>query len=153
MRIFRYRLRSALNRAKRAEQVLQIEVARLEEELKRTREQMESLRQQGMALQVRFRALHSEDLDIHRVMALGRDLERVQDLLEELETMHRQLGKRVEATRKRLVEAARARRVLEKHREVLAERHRRAELAAEIKHLDDLASTRFAARRPAGGTS
>ena len=147
MRAFRYRLAPALKRAQHVEQTLQIEVARLQEELDYAIGRLKSLDRIRRALHRRLRGLHEEDVDLGGVALLRRDLDRVDGLLARAALLRQEVEQRVAATRERLLEAARHRQQLENHRDDLAQRHRRGELAAETKHLDDLATVHFGAPR------
>jgi len=148
MRAFRYRLAAVLKRAEHAEQRLQVEVARLQEELSRTRRQMEELSRLREALRVRLRALYGGEVDLSLLQEVRRDLDRADGLFEEAARLRRNQEERMEALRERLLAAARERQRFEKHRDSLAGRHRRAELTAETKQLDEIGAARHASARP-----
>lgn len=148
MRAFRYRLAAVLKRAEHAEQRLQVEVARLQEELSRTRRQMQEMARLREALRVRLRALHGGEVDLSLLQEVRRDLDRADVLFEQAARLRRSQEERMEALRERLLTAARERQRFEKHRDSLAGRHRRAELAAETKQLDEIGASRHASVRP-----
>ena len=148
MRAFRYRLAAVLKRAEHAEQRLQVEVARLQEELSRTRRQMQEMARLREALRVRLRALHGGEVDLSLLQEVRRDLDRADGLFEQAARLRRSQEERMEALRERLLAAARERQRFEKHRDSLAGRHRRAELAAETKQLDEIGASRHASVRP-----
>lgn len=145
MRRFRYRLRAALTRAEHEEQICQMELARREAHLREARSRAERLGAARTGLQRRLRWLQEGDVEVGRVAALGRELDRLGDLMAEARSLCAELEEEVATARGRLVEMARERRKLETHRDGLMVRHRRAELSEEGKQLDDLAMTRFAA--------
>lgn len=144
MRRFRYRLGAALTRAAHEERICQMELSRQEEYLRDARARVERFGAARVGLQRRLRCLQEGDVEVERVAALGRELDRLGDMMTEARNLCRGLEKDVAAARERLVEMARDRRKLETHRDGLMVRHRRAELAEEGKQLDDLAMTRFA---------
>lgn len=146
MRAFRYRLAPALKRAQYAERVLQMELTRLEDQLHRVDLRLKRLRSVRDALRRRLRALHGEDVDLGRVNLARQDLDQVDSLLQRAARARRDLEDRISAARDRLLQAARERQNFEKHRDGLAQHHRRAELAADTKRLDDLATLRFSLR-------
>jgi flagellar export protein FliJ len=145
MRLFRYRLRAALTRAEHEERICQMELARREAHLREARERVERLGGARTGLQRRLRWLQEGDVEVERVGGLGRELDRLGDLMAGARSLCGKLEEDVAAARGRLVEMARERRKLETHRDGLMARHRRAELSEEGKQLDDLAMTRFAA--------
>ena len=183
MRAFRYRLQAVLRRAQHAEQLLQIELARLEDQLTSVRRRLDSLRRLRTSLHGRLRNLHQaidpppgvewlgpsgtamaasapprlshldrqSNLDLPRVALLREELEQLDESLARAARLAGELETRVAEARRRLLEAARSRQLFESHRDGLASRHRRAELHADIKRLDDLATLRFAARRAEPG--
>jgi len=164
MRAFRYRLAAVLKRAQHAEQILQIELARLQDQLADAIQRLHALHRLRDDFHARLRHLHSEphasrsqaarSVDLGRVVSLRRQLERLDEALERADLLRRQLEDGVAAARARLLDAARSRQVFENHRDGLARVHRRGELAAETKHLDELANARFATntgRRPSPG--
>ncbi len=144
MRRFRYRLRAALTRAEHEEQICQMELARREAHLREARSRAERLGAARTGLQRRLRWLQEGDVEVGRVAALGRELDRLGDMMAEARSLCAELEEEVATARGRLVEMARERRKLETHRDGLMVRHRRAELSEEGKQLDDLAMTRFA---------
>lgn|GEM_PF-2073168 len=177
MRAFRYRLQAVLRRAQHAEQLLQIELARLEDQLTNARRRLDSLRRLRTSLHGRLRNLHQavephrlkpalpnlssgtagfslpmptldreSSFDLPRVALLREELEQLDESLARAARLAGELETRVGEARRRLLEAARSRQLFESHRDGLASRHRRAELHADIKRLDDLATLRFAAR-------
>jgi len=148
MRPFRYRLAAVLKRAHHIERTLQMNLARLEAELQRIELRLGRLRAARDSLHRRLRALHADDLDLGRVNALRTDLDQVDSVLDRVQHARRALQERIAAARERLLQAARERQSFEKHRDGLAQRHRRAEIAAETKRLDDLATVRYSIRAP-----
>lgn len=147
MRAFRYRLAAVLKRAEHAEQRLQVELARLQEELSRTCRQLQALGRLREALRVRLRALHGGEVDLSLLQEVRRDLDRADVLLEAAARLRRSQEERLEALQERLLAAARERQRFEKHRDSLADRHRRAEQAAEAKQLDEIGTARHASAR------
>jgi len=145
MRRFRYRLRAALTRAEHEERTCQMELLRREDHLRKARRRVESLGAARGGLQWRLRRLQDGEVDLERVVALGREVDRLEDLLAEARRLCGELEEGVSAARGRLVELARERKKLETHRDGLMVRHRQAALLEEGKQLDDLAMSRFAA--------
>jgi len=84
-------------------------------------------------------------VDLERVVALGREVDRLGDLLAQARGLCGELEAAAADARQRLLEKARERKKLETHRDGLMVRHRQAELSEEGKQLDDLAMSRFAA--------
>jgi flagellar biosynthesis chaperone FliJ len=160
MKAFRYRLTALLSRAEHREQVLQMELARRQEELAEVDRQLASARTVQRELQARVRDAFRATRDPHASVDLGplRSLQQALDDVDELEGymtgVRRCVAEQIAETRERLLEAARSRQVLEKHRQQLAERHRWAARAAETKQLDELAgrgrSSEEAKRRGVG---
>ncbi len=160
MRAFRYRLAAVLKRAQHAEQILQIELARLEDQLADAIQRLHTLRRLRDDFHARLRRLQSgprpspsqvpHSVDLARVVSLRRQLERLDEALARAALLRRQLEERVAAARARLLDAARSRQVFENHRDGQARIHRRGELAAETKHLDELANARFATSTASG---
>jgi len=166
MKAFRYRLSALLTRAEHRERVLQMELATLQEALEHARQQLESLRALQAELHSRVRDLLKGDggscqgmqgqrassrptesgrkqapaLPLRQLDAVNQDLDGLGELILRCRLLYSEFERRVAATRDRLVEASRERRMLENHRADLARRHRRSELAAETKHLDELGS-------------
>jgi len=147
MRAFRYRLAAVLSRAQHTERVLQIELARQQDEL-------DSLDQQLGSVQVLQGELHrrireslaaaqgrAENVDLAQLLSLQQAVDEAETLAEHIAWLQQQTAEQIAHTRQRLLEAARSRQVLDNHRRDLAERHRRAELAAETKQLDELATS------------
>ncbi|HUU54590.1 MAG TPA: hypothetical protein VMY87_06705 [Armatimonadota bacterium] len=153
MRRFRYRLRAALTRAEHEERSCQMELLRREEHLREVRCRVESLEVATAGLQVRLRWLQDGEVDLGRVVALGREVDRLGDLLAEARRLCGELEEAAAAARQQLLEKARERKKLERHRDGLMVRQRQAELLAEGKQLDDLATSRFAAPGVRGGGS
>lgn len=149
MRAFRYRLAAVLARAEHREQVLQAELVRLQEHLDAAARHLETLRRGRDEARGRLLELQRDEVQLQRVGAVRHDLDRTEVLLGGAAALHQELTKDVESTRQRLLEAARARRMLENHRDQLSQRHRRTELAAETKHLDELGTARSSGRRRA----
>jgi len=155
MRAFRYRLAAVLKRAQHIEQILQIELARLQDQLARALHRLDALHHARDRLHTRLRLLQrppapDREADLHadrlaRLLSLERQLEQLDDALVRAAFLRRELEHRVAAARSRLLDASRSRQVFENHRDGLARTHRRAELAAETKRLDELATTRFTA--------
>jgi flagellar biosynthesis chaperone FliJ len=146
MRAFRYRLSALLTRAEHHERLIQAHLVRLEQELGQASRRLSALRDLQAQMRSRLRGVLAEDLPrsgrgigISQLEAARSDLERTEELLTRAGALCHQLQARMVATRQRLLEASRARRVLENHRAELSQRHRRGELAAETKHLDELA--------------
>lgn len=148
MRAFRYRLAPMLKRAQHTEQSLQVEVARLDQSLAQARRRWKHLRRRHERLQARLRTLQSGEIDLARLSALGRETESVEHLLDQAAHTREEVEAQLEATRRELLEAVRARQVLEHHRDMLAQRHHREEMAGENRLLDELSTTRFAHSSP-----
>ncbi len=159
MRAFHYRLSVVLRRARHREQALQIEVARLENQLEDAARRAQALRASRDRLRARLRSLHARSsspvrvpqasaspLDIGRVLALRRDLDRIDEALARAAALRRAIEQHIAAARERLLDAARSRQVFENHRDAAARTHVHAERAAETKRLDDLTGARFSSR-------
>jgi len=159
MRAFRYRLAAVLTRAEHAERTLQIELARRQDELADLDGQLESLRKLQTELRARMREALSAGSDMVQTVDLG-PLQSLQQAMEDAEALvahvaqlRRGITEQIADTRQRLLEAARSRQVLENHRQDQAERHRRGELRAETKHLDELAANGPAREMPQAESS
>ena len=145
MKAFRYRLAAVLSRAEHSERMVQIELARRQEELAALDHQLSSTRTVQRELQTRVRDAFKATREPHADVDLGplQTLQQAIDDVEELERhimgLRRCVVEQIDETRQRLLEAAKSRRMLEKHREELAERHRRAARSTETKQLDELA--------------
>jgi len=148
MRAFRYRLSPVLKRAQHLEQSLQVELARLDEALSQATRRGERLRLLHDRLQARLRTLQRGELDLPRLSALGRETEYVEQLVEEAARTREEIGAQLATTRQELLEAVQARQVLEHHRDMLAQRHHREQMAGENRLLDELSTTRFANSSP-----
>jgi len=146
MNAFRYRLAALLSRAEHRERMLQIDVARRQEELAELDHQLGSTRTVQRELQARVRDAFRATRGQHASVDLGplQTLQQAMDDVEELEAhimgLRRCVIEQLAEMRQRLLDAARSRRTLEKHRGDLAERHRRAASSAETKQLDELAA-------------
>ena len=165
MRAFRYRLSAALKRAQHIEQLLQIDLARLQNHLADALRRLDRLHRLRSQIHARLRILQAasaedprpagdprpaEEMNLERVALLHRQVEQLDEALASAAQMRRELERRVSAARDHLLEAARSRRVFESHRDDLARSHRRAELAAETKHLDELGAQRQGAQHQTG---
>jgi len=157
VRAFRYRLQSALRRAERAEQARQIELSQAEERARRAGQRLARLRRSVTCVMARFREIvergaggQGPGMAGDELLPYGRELARVEALLAQAQEWQRDLESKVEAARQRVMEAMQERKMLERHREILAERHTKAERAKESKRLDDVANMRFALRDPEG---
>ena len=148
MRQFRYRLRAALRRAEHQEHVCKMELARREVHLREARGWVERLGEARRELHRRLRWLQDGNVKVVRLAGLSRDLDRLGDLMADARSLCAELEEGVAEERSRLTEMARERKKLETHRDGLMAQHRRAEMSAEGKQLDDLAMTRFAAPGP-----
>ena len=148
MRAFRYRLAPVLKRAQHHEQSLQVELARLDEALSQATRRDRRLRFLHGRLQQRLRTLQRGELDLARLSALGREIESVEQLIEEAARAREEVASQLATTRQKLLEAVQARQVLDHHREMLAQRHHREQMAGENRLLDELATTRFANSPP-----
>jgi flagellar biosynthesis chaperone FliJ len=148
MKAFQYRLAAVLSRAEHTERMLQIELARRQEDLAELDHQLGAARTVQRELQGRVREAFKVTREQHANVDLCplQTLQQAMDDVSALEThiveLRRGMLAEIADTRQRLLEAARSRRTLEKHREDLVERHRRAERSAETKQLDELAVTR-----------
>ena len=146
MRAFRYRLAAVLQGAQHVERMLQLELTLLEEELARVDQRIDALRGLQQTLHARVRGAlaaggpRAGAIQFGRLQSAQHELERVDALLEHASRLRQEMRTRADATRGRLVEAARSRRSLEKHREGLAHEHLRSELGAETARQDELAS-------------
>lgn len=148
MRAFRYRLAPVLKRAEHLEQSLQVELAGLHEALTRETRRGERLRLLHGRLQARLRTLQRGELDLPRLRALRGETESVEQFLEEAAHTREEIASRLAATRQELLEAVQARQVLQHHRDMLARRHHREQMAGENRLLDELSTTRFANSSP-----
>lgn len=175
MRAFRYRLATVLKRAQHAEQILQIELARLQDHLADAIQRLRTLRRLRDDFHTRLRHLQSGGppallsqpahprqvgavrptfaVDLDRVVSLRRQLEQLDKALDRAALLRRELEETIAAARARLLDAARSRQTFENHRDGQARTHHRGELAAQTKHLDELANARFAARMAPGHAS
>ena len=148
MRAFRYRLAPVLKRAQHREQSLQVELARLDEALSQATRRAKRLRRLHSRLQEHLRTLQRGELDLTRLSALGREIESVEQLLEQAARVREEVETQLATTRQKLLEAVQARQVLDHHREMLAQRHHREQMAGENRLLDELSTTRFANSPP-----
>jgi len=145
MKAFRYRLAAVLSRAEHSERMVQIELARRQEELAALDHQLSSTRTVQRELQTRvrdaFKATREQhaDVDLGPLQTLQQAIDDVEELERHIMGLRRCVVEQIDETRQRLLEAAKSRRMLEKHREELAERHRRAARSTETKQLDELA--------------
>lgn len=151
MRAFRYRLAPVLRRAEHAEHARQIELAQAQRDLDAATARLERLAAAQDQLRARLRALQQGALDVRRLSGLRAELDQLDGLALHGRAVRAELAGRLEATRERLLEAARTRRKYERHRSTLAREHRRAELARESRQLDELGTQRFAQRQHRGG--
>jgi flagellar export protein FliJ len=143
MRAFRYRLAAVLAKAAHAERLVQIELARVLETLAQVEREFESLGEVRGELESHARELVGnapDGVEVARLQAVQDELDGLDALMSRVRKARCELESQVESARETLVRAARWRQVLENHRRGLAEEHRRAELAAETKHLDELGS-------------
>ncbi len=146
MRRFRYRLQAALRRAERAEQTRQMELAEADREARRAASRQAALEARRLELWQRFRARQREEMAADAMGMLGAELAHLERALAAAARGRLEAEGQRETARRRLLEAARERETLERHRQMLLQEHVRAALREEIKQGDELAAARFAAR-------
>lgn len=150
MRAFRYPLAAALRLASQREQARRAELAAVEAQARQVAEHLAELRQRWRLLEARVRQLaaraepDARDMTTGgRLAAYSAEIARLRELLTRADAHWRTLEQRRQRAQAALAEATKARKQLERHRQLRAERHLREESAEELKHLDEVAGLHY----------